>query len=91
MSRYIDAEWLKELYKPYKSYNGKELAVPIGAILANIDDAPSIDIVRCKECRYWHREINGNGVEYINFSKCTKGHHGNGLDFYCADGEREDE
>lgn len=44
MSRWVDAEWLKELYKPYESYNGKELAVPIGAILANIDDAPSIDI-----------------------------------------------
>ena len=52
MSRWIDAEWLRELYKPYESYNGKELAVPIGAILANIDDAPSIDIVRCKECKY---------------------------------------
>lgn len=52
MSKWIDAEWLKELYKPYESYNGKELAVPIGAILANIEDAPSIDIVRCKECEH---------------------------------------
>lgn len=49
------------------------------------------ELVRCKECKCWHREINGNGVEYINFSKCTKGHHGNGLDFYCADGKRESE
>lgn len=45
MARPIDAEWLKELYQPYESYNGKELAVPIGAILANIDDAPTIDAV----------------------------------------------
>jgi predicted PolB exonuclease-like 3'-5' exonuclease len=52
MSRYIDAEWLKELYKPYASFNGKEYSVPIGAILANIDDAPSIDIVRCRECKW---------------------------------------
>ena len=43
--RLIDAEWLKELYQPYESYNGKELAVPIGTILANIDDAPTIDAV----------------------------------------------
>ena len=90
MSKWIDAEWLKELYKPYESYNGKELAVPIGAILANIDDAPSIDIVRCGECEHWHREINEDGVEYVNFSKCTKGHYGNGLDFHCADGERRE-
>ena len=56
--RLIDAEWLKELYQPYESYNGKELAVPIGAILANIDDAPTIDavsVVRCKECRFWQK------------------------------------
>lgn len=53
--------------------------------------APSIDIVRCKECKHWHREIGENGVEYVNFSKCTKGHYGNGLDFYCSDGEREGE
>ena len=52
MSRYIDAEWLKELYKPYQDFNGKELAVPIGAILANIDDTPSIDIVRCEKCKW---------------------------------------
>ena len=84
MSRYIDAEWLKELYKPYKSYNGKELAVPIGAILANIDDAPSIDIVRCKECKYEKR--------------CTTNVHflaDNGLDVipvhFCSYGEREGE
>ena len=59
MSRYIDADALKELYKPFQSYNGKELAVPIGAILANIDDAPSIDIVRCQECKY--KRINEDG------------------------------
>ncbi len=48
MSRYIDAEWLKELYKPYENFEGKMYSVPVGAILANIDDAPSIDIVFCK-------------------------------------------
>ena len=84
MSRYIDAEWLKELYKPFQSYNGKELAVPIGAILANIDDAPSIDIVFCKECKYEKR--------------CTTNVHflaDNGLDVipvhFCSYGEREGE
>ena len=84
MSRYIDADALKELYKPFQSYNGKELAVPIGAILANIDDAPSIDIVRCKECKYEKR--------------CTTNVHflaDNGLDVipvhFCSYGEREGE
>ena len=49
MSRWIDAEWLKELYKPFEN---KKYSVPIGAILANIDDAPSIEIIRCRECKY---------------------------------------
>ena len=83
MSRYIYAEWLKELYKPYESYNGKELAVPIGAILANIDDAPSIDIVRCKECK-WYKQSeafceNGNGLWQA------------GDECFCNYGEREGE
>lgn len=52
MSKYIEAEWLKELYKPYENYNGKELSVPIGTILANIEDAPTIDIVYCRECAF---------------------------------------
>ena len=56
----------------------------------NMQGLPSIDIVRCKECKHWHREINENGIEYVNFSKCTKGHYGNGLDFHCADGERRE-
>lgn len=58
MSKYIDAEWLKELFEPYESYNGKELAVPVGAILANIDDAPTIDIIHCRECKHWDKDNN---------------------------------
>ena len=56
-----------------------------------VDEAPSIDIVRCKECTHWDRAIDENGIERFNFSKCVKGHYGNGFDFYCADGEREGE
>jgi hypothetical protein len=47
------------------------------------------DIIRCKECRHWYRALDESGIiERINFSRCTKGHFGNGLGFYCADGER---
>lgn len=45
------------------------------------------EIVRCKDCKYWHREIH-NGIEYFNFSSCDLNHHGDGHDFYCADAER---
>ena len=50
----------------------------------------SIDIVKCKECIHWDRAIDESGIERFNFSKCTKGHYGNGLEFYCADGEKEE-
>ena len=58
MSRYIDAEWLKDLYKPWLNYEGKQYSVPVGAILANIDEAPTIDLVRCRECR-WYDDRQG--------------------------------
>ena len=85
MRRYIDAEWLKELYQPYESYNGKELAVPIGAILANIDDAPSIDICFCRECKHWNKAPN---TERGWCDECD------GLlepNFFCGDGAKESE
>ena len=61
MGRYVDAKWLKELYKPYENYDGKELAVPIGAILANIDNAPSIDV-----------EPNRGKPDFADCEKCSR-------------------
>ena len=84
MSKYIEAEWLKELYKPYENYNGKELSVPIGAILANIEDAPSIDIVHCRECKRWECARWQYGI-------CAVWGHRVREDFYCGFGEREGE
>lgn len=88
--RLIDAEWLKELYKPYASFNGKEYSVPIGAILANIDDAPSIEIIRCRECKYFNEEYGSchayhwdlnQGLEYPEVD----------ADDFCSYGEERSE
>ena len=49
MSRYIDAEWLLNFFEPYPN----DYQTPLGLLRACIDDAPSIDIVRCKECKHW--------------------------------------
>lgn len=46
-------------------------------------------LVRCKDCKYWHREIH-DGIEYFNFSSCDLNHHGDGNNFYCADAERKE-
>ena len=76
MSRWIDADYLKQnINTPFWSEVGKI-----------IDNAPSIDIVRCKECR----KTMTDGNDYI----C---HHLSGLvglnvvvkpDDFCSYGER---
>ena len=48
MSRLIDAEWILNFFEPYPN----DYQTPLGLLRACIDDAPSIDIVRCKECKY---------------------------------------
>ena len=53
MSRYIDAEWIRNVYADFENYdNRNDWTTPIANVLAVIDDAPSIDIVRCKECKW---------------------------------------
>lgn len=76
MSRYIDAEWLKEHIEVI-SYEGMWHTTETDEFVAvdNINQAPSIDIVRCRECK--HRE------EYP-----CKVYHDD--DWYCADGERRE-
>lgn len=54
MSKWIDADALKAVYEPYI---GKELMTPVENILSWIDEVPSIDIVRCKECKYSEKLI----------------------------------
>lgn len=48
------------------------------------------EIIRCKDCRHWHREID-NGIEYFNYSSCDLKNRGDGHNFYCADAERKDD
>lgn len=64
------------------------------AIEAVVENAPTIDavpVVRCRECKYWHRSLSPDGkIEYFNFSGCTKMHDGY-PDFYCADGQRRED
>ena len=76
MSRYIDAdamkEWLDEYLSVFKKYDKSE-------VKGFVEHQPSIDIVRCKECveydddwcMYWQKVINP--------------------DDFCSYGEREGE
>ena len=75
MSKYIDAEWLLNFVAEFPDH----YTLTVGNLRAVINDAPSIDIVRCKECveydddwcMYWQNVINP--------------------DDFCSYGEREGE
>lgn len=64
----------------------------LDAVIDAIDEIPTaevVKVVRCKDCKYWHREIH-NGIEYFNDSSCDLSHYGDGHNFYCADGKRKE-
>ena len=81
MSRYVDADALSEyVEKQYMGFIGNPT-------WDDINSAPSIDIVRCKECK--HGEYRKDFDDYI----CDQ--LGLGFvadaDFFCGYGEREGE
>ena len=84
MSKYIDAEWIRNVYADFEHYeNRDDWTTPIANVLAVIDDAPSIDIVRCKECKY--------GQEDLFHMFCAYHHHKTYADDFCSYGCREEE
>ena len=86
MSKYIDAEWIRNVYADFKHYdNRNDWTTPIANVLAVIDDAPSIDIVRCEECKYW-RNTDAEKIPTASIA-CGNMH----ADDFCSYGEREDE
>ena len=76
MDKYIDAEWLKQNFN----------TVFWSQITKTIDSAPSIDIVFCKECKYWHKNRKeGDGMNV--FDVCYDFQ----ADDFCSYGERKGE
>ena len=55
--RLIDADALKQnLKENYTFYGFVDL---LNDFYVAVDDAPSIDIVRCQDCKYWVYHFNG--------------------------------
>lgn len=75
MSRYIDADaWLKDMECTNKF---------LDTLKHKIADAPSIDIVRCNECKFWNTDRAIQDKAYCEMhSGYTKD------DNYCAWAER---
>ena len=82
MSRYVDVEWLIKESMPL-SFSVQKWVNEV-----QIMTAPSIDIVRCKECR--HSFINENHPQKPRICGLTKMCGTTKDDWYCADGERRE-
>ena len=90
MSRYVDIEgdWVDDALKVYSLgyYDDDEYAIPFEAL----GSAPSIDIVRCGDCKWFNEEYGSchayhwdlnQGLEYAEVD----------ADDFCSYGEREGE
>lgn len=77
MSRWIDAEWLKQNFN----------TAFWSQITKTIDSAPSIDIVRCEECKY--EPICSHSVQHTTheLTSVTIGYKSVN---YCSYGERRE-
>ncbi len=54
------------------------------------DYCPLKELVTCKDCKHWHREMAADGqMEYINYSKCELGYPGDGRNWFCPKGEKK--
>lgn len=85
MSKWIDADALKQKYTMATTrYSGGIMERPV-VVLEAIDDAPSIEIIRCGECKYWKSTVQmPNGTEV----KCL---YGRKPDDFCSYGQKGDE
>lgn len=55
MGAYIDRDELLELYANTDELDISNYYVKVAIIRQNILDMPTIDIVRCGECKYWSK------------------------------------
>ena len=78
--RLIDADALEE--KIDNIWDGRPLSTLGARILAMIDRTPTIDIVRCKDCKYRTELFD------TRWHPCTSVP--TNADWFCADGERKE-
>ena len=81
MGRLIDADAIVEYVRKYSPISD-------GADLLEtwLEDAPTVDaveVVRCKDCKFYHRMTTGTGI-----CKLACRHLGN--DGFCSEGERKE-
>ena len=79
MSRYVDAEYVKAVMLNDRLMQGNaEFTLYAQQIETQVNALPAIKIIRCRECKWWDKE-----VEFCTrVSMCMK------ADDFCSYGER---
>ena len=101
MSRWIDAEYCEDFFDKWESRVKNADPVTIDVVQNTrtlLRDAPSIDIVRCKECKHTYKWDSGCGAELVcKARRCDPSDWGNNrIEFYvkaddfCSYGERKE-
>lgn len=101
MSRYIDADKLAMHLADYQysipygcideSAEDMGAYMAVGECLKAIDEQPTIDIVRCSECRYCKRKRGTFRGEPIISYRCEENNRDVENDDFCSWGERSGE
>ena len=82
MSKWIDYDAID--YKHYQLHDkSDEFLNGVVYMAQRIEEAPTIDIVRCKECRYWEMRNSPRGWCVVHQGYVSP-------QYFCADGERKE-
>ena len=90
--RLIDAEALKAKWYKINGIDENDRGarfVGYTEIPRLIDQAPTVEVVQCKDCRHGHKQIKHNGELFYecDLSECEEWFTD---DFFCANGERRE-
>lgn len=90
MSRYIDADAL--IAKMPTVMDMQDTYLPIHFKEWLIDTAPSIDVVRCKECKFWIGHISDDDGFDEGLDECRwRDSEAPDADDFCSFGERKND
>jgi hypothetical protein len=83
--------WNKQLAEAFKGSDVETIRMCLHAILGAITQAPSIDIVRCKECKYFKHGVRFNKPRNTDLENFCIYHmvFGWNANAFCSYGEKE--
>ena len=91
-NRMVNAEWLKtRCYEICDAYNTN--FVNIDRIIDEIDDAPDVEVVRCKDCKHYEKPDEGDCLGVCRSGRLAVSIFGEIYpepDYYCPYGERKE-